>query len=307
MNGNNPESPIIPLWSAFAGAPFSLAPERAEELKDLIAARNIHFTLDDETHQMRFEGADLFGGLGLVCVGLRGLERLWVHAYASTHFYLRYQAVGFAQPINLLATTEGQAVAELLNWALQGEMQGNPAPWPDNLPKPIQNPADAQNQIANELFWGAAGFAVLHEIGHIVRDHKGVNLPRDVKYRHEFEADEWAYDWVMNKWRDFQAHDTVFKKRTTLIATLFSLIAVNQVYRPRRVVESNHPNTIDRLLRFLTKHANEDSGLPIALAWGVAGATIHFHLSQRLDNPLPVFDRWRTYFNAIHDAVDCYD
>src|ERR1043166_179720 len=51
MNGHNPESPIIPLWPAFAGAPFSLAPERAEELKGLIAARNINFTLDDETHR----------------------------------------------------------------------------------------------------------------------------------------------------------------------------------------------------------------------------------------------------------------
>lgn len=297
-------SPISPLWHSFADAPFALAPERGEELHRLIQERNIQFKLDDETQQVRFDGVDLFGGLGLVCVGLRGLERLWIHAYAATHIYFRFQATGFSEPLVLPGTAEGRIVAELLEWALRGEMHGDESPWPEHLPRPQAKPADDQNQVTNELFLGAGGFAVLHELGHIARAHRGSDLPRDVFYRQEFEADEWAYDWVMDRWRDFDPRELVFKKRATLIAALFGLITVNQVYRPRRISVSVHPNTIDRLMRFLTKHANEDSGLQVGLPWAVAGTTIHLHLSQRLKDTLPPFNSWRTYFHVIRDTID---
>jgi hypothetical protein len=292
------------LWPAIAGAPFALAPERAKELQRLIDERNIKFQLDEITHEMKFDGADLFGGLGLVCVGLRGLERLWVHAYAAMHVYLRFQSGGFSQPIKLTDTSEGRVVEEILNWALQGELHGNPTPWPDNLPHPKSQPTDQQNQLANELFLGATGFAVLHEIGHLARGHRGVPLNRDVSYREEFEADEWAYDWVMDRWRDYRPDEAVFTKRATLVASLFALIAINQVYYPRRVVESRHPNTIDRLLQFLIKHANEDSGLSVGLVWSVPALTIHLHLSQILSTPMPVFSDSRTYFTVIRNVID---
>jgi hypothetical protein len=300
MNGGGTASLIDVLWPAFAGAPFSLAPERREELQTLIVQRNINFQLDRETHEMRFEGADLFGGLGLVCVGMNGLERLWAHTYGIIHIYRRFQAIGFGQPLDLCATEEGRIAGLLMDWAIDGELRENPAPWPNDLPHPEAQPTDAQGLLTNELFLGATGFAVLHEIGHVALQHHGTDLPQDVLHRHEFEADEWAYNWVMSRWRDYRPqHPLIFKKRCTLIACLFALIAITHVRSPRDVSTSDHPNTIDRLLRFLDAHANEDNGLDSGLAWAAASTGIGLHLNQISSDPWPTFNSFREHFIEI--------
>jgi len=307
MNGHPQGSPIDVLLAALAEAPFRLAPERQEELQRLIADRNINFQFDVQTHEMRFEGAELFGGIGLVYIGQRGLERLWAHTYGVIHVYRRFQATGFTQPMLLSSTEEGRITGLLLDWAIDGEVNGNPASWPVDLPRPEANPEDDQGKLTNELFLGLVGFAVLHEIGHIVRQHQGDGLPKDVKYRHEFEADEWAYDWVMEHWREYipnipqiQPGDPlIFKKRCTLITGLFSLIAIHHVRQPRNVETSGHPHTIDRLLRFLIKHANENNGLDSGLAWALASTAINMHLSQFSTGAWPDLDDFRDHLNEV--------
>ena len=307
MNGNAQASPIDVLWPSLAGAPFSLAPERQVELQNLITQRNINFQLDRQTHEIRFEGAELFGGLGLVCVGMKGLERLWAHTYGMIHVYRRFQEVGFSELIDLTATAEGRLAAQLMTWAIDGEVNGNPTPWPASLPRPLANPVDDQGILTNEVFLGVIGFAVLHEIGHIVRNHGGAGLPKDTIYRFEFEADEWAYDWVMDKWREYIPNDPlimpgdprILKKRCTLIAGLFALIAINHVRMPRNPETSDHPHTIDRLLRFLIKHANEDNGLDTGLAWALCSTAIGLHVNQISGNPWPTFDNFRDHLSEI--------
>lgn len=297
------DSPIAPVWGGFAGAPFQLAPERKEELQKLIADRNIQFNLDAISHELRFEGASLFQSLGLVFIGLRGLERLWAHAYGAIFVYRQFQAAGF-QPILLPSTDEGKRTERLIGWALEGELRGNTTPWPIDLPRPQANPADEQHQLTNELFWGIGGFAVLHEIGHIVQSHSGNDVPKDVLYRNEFEADEWAYDWIMHRWREYADDVRVAQKRVMLVGSMFAIMAAQQVYAPRKVKTAKHPNTIDRLLRFLVKHANEDNGLRVGLGWAVPSTTIHLHLSQRLNHPLPQLDSFRTYLNTVRAVLD---
>jgi hypothetical protein len=218
--------------------------------------------------------------------------------------YLRFQADGFAKPLVLTESQEGMAVQKMLSWALEGELHGSQTAWPEILPRPQLQPVDDQNKLTNEVFYGAIGFAVLHEIGHIARNHSGDNLPRDIHYRHEFEADEWAYDWIMDQWRSLSNDEKVYRKRVTLIATLYAVIGAPQLYQKRVVATSKHPNTIDRLERFLTKHANEDCGLDVGLAWAVPATALHLHVAQVVPEPLPRFDSWRNYFNAIRDLFD---
>ncbi len=303
MNGHPEQSPIEVLLPAFDEAPYRLAPERESELRTLVRERNIQFKLDRETLAMRFEGVNLFDMIGPIYIGVRGLERLWVFAYAATHVYMRFQANGFTRPLLLPATPEGRVVDALLRWAVEGEAKDNPAPWPADLPKPQLNPVDDVHLVANELFWGAGGFAVLHEIGHVIRRHGGMDQPRDVLFREEFEADEWAYDWVMDRWRDYSPNPLVHKKRTTLLASLFALIAIGEIHDPERVKEGKHPNIIDRTLRFLIKHANESSGLPDGLAWAVSATTIHLHLTHMTNETLPSVESFRDYFNLIRNRV----
>jgi hypothetical protein len=295
----NLESPLKCLLSHFNQAHFRLAPERAGELCELLKRHNVNFHFDSETLDMVFEGASLFGGLGMVRLGLRGLERMWVHSLAAIHIYLRFRADDFAKPQLLPATEEGRRVAALLGWAIRAEVEGNPQPWPSDLPQPRENPVDELNALTNEVFLGIAGFAVLHELGHIIKEHRSVYGTRDERFRQEFEADEWAYDWVMDKWRDLDQSTGVYTKRCVLIASLFAVLASLDVYTSRRVQTLSHPNIIDRLLRFLVKHANEDNGLPSAMAWNVAATTIHMHLSQLLMWNPPPFERARDYFDSI--------
>jgi len=225
---------------------------------------------------------------------MKGLERLWAYTYGLIHVYRRFQAVGFAQPLDLNATEEGRIAGRLMTWAIDGDVRGNPAAWPYDLPHPQAHPADDQDQLTNELFLGAIGFAVLHEIGHIVREHRGMNLSLDEKHRQEFEADAWAYNWVMDRWRDYRPHTPlVHKKRCTLIASLFALIAIMHVRSPRNVETSDHPNTIDRLLRFLDLHANENNGLNSGLAWAVASTGIGLHVEQVSCDPWPTYNNYR--------------
>lgn len=253
---------------------------------------------------MRFEGGEFFGGLGLVYVGVRGLERLWAHTYGIIHVYLRLQAVGFAQPLNLNDTEEGRLAGQLMSWAIDAEK--NETPWPKDLPHPIANPTDEQNLLTNEVFYGVIGFAVLHEFGHIVLRHSGSGLSKDILFRYEFEADEWAYDWIMDRWREFTPHTpVVLKKRCTLIAALFSLIAIYHVRAPRPVETSEHPHSIDRLLRFLIKHANEENGVECGLAWALASTAIGLHVTDRSTDPWPAFDDFRDHLNEIRRRFPC--
>lgn len=290
-------SPIDCLLPSFQGAPFQLAPEREKELQDLITTRNISFNMDAEKQEMVFEGASLFGSLGLVNVGVRGLERIWVHAFGAMHVYKRFQASGFSEPLLLSETSEGCMVEQLLKWAMKADVEGDPTPWPDHLPQPQVNPSDEVHLLANEVFLGATGFAVLHEIGHVVREHRTIHGTTDERFRQEFEADEWAYDWVMDKWREYENNPLVFQKRTVLIAAMFAILASLDLYSPKEVERLTHPNIIDRLMRFLIKHANEALPLPTGLAWAVASTQIQLHVSQR--KSLPTFQAFSEYFNAI--------
>ena len=303
-------SPIEVLFPDIEDAPFRLAPERRDKLKAIFDEKNIQYSFDREAMRMRFEGADLFGGLGLVYVGVRGLEHFWALCYGAMHAYRAFQANGF-QATRLTVDEEGRRVAKLLDWAVAGVKDGDPAEWPNDVPKPEAAPTEMPSRLANELFLGAAGFAVLHEVGHIVQDHRMDNPPLDVRFRYEFEADEWAYNWVMDNWRDFDPDRAVHTKRVTLLACLFAMMAINRYYQKERNEQLkkpqeilSHPNVIDRVLRFLIKHANEDSGLPARLGWGVAAAAIHMHFTAQVQAAMPKFEDFRAYFNSIRSRFD---
>lgn len=303
------KSPIEELLPRFEDAPFGLAPERREELRAIFQKKNIQYSFDREALRMRFQGLDLLGELGIVYVGLRGLEHIWALSYGAMHAYRIFQANGF-QPARLNIDEHGRRVGRLLDWAVAGVRDEDPREWPDDLPKPELNPVDLPGQLANELFLGAAGFAVLHEVGHIELEHRGDEPPLDVRFRHEFEADEWAYNWVMDKWREFNPNPEVHTKRITVLACLFAMIAISRIYqrekseRQKRPLEpSTHPNVIDRTLRFLLKHANEDSDLPARLGWGVAALAIQMHFPAQVQASMPQFESYQEYFASIRQRL----
>jgi len=289
------------LWDKFKDAPYRLAEERRGELRQLMTDKKVEIKFDKETLSMRFEGLDLFG-LGLVNVGIRGLERLWAFAYGIAYVQRRINEEG-KKPFRFADNPVGQDAALLIQWAIDAIEKKDPSPWPDNLPRPQAEP-EGIGAVANALFVGASGFAVLHEIGHIVLGHKGAGNSKDVNFRQEFEADEWAYNWIMDRWTESSPETSeAHTVRATLISSLFSLIAINQIYLPGEPKKSEtHPNIIDRLLRFLIKHANEDAGYASTLPWSVPVTAIQMHLPEDVQAGFPKLESYRIYLNLIRDG-----
>jgi hypothetical protein len=127
------------LWDKLENAPFHLADERDSELRQLVKDKKIEINFDRDTLSMRFEGIDLFGGLGLVNIGIRGLERLWVFAYGIAYVRRRIDQEG-KKPFKFADNPVGQDAAMLLQWAIDAIKKKDPTPWPDNLPRPQANP-----------------------------------------------------------------------------------------------------------------------------------------------------------------------
>jgi hypothetical protein len=97
------QSPLRGLLIHFNEAHFRLAPEREDELRHLLSERNVNFRFNPTHLDMVFEGVSLFGRLGLVHLGLRGLERLWVHSLAAI-------------PLGQNARMAGSTTICALNW-----------------------------------------------------------------------------------------------------------------------------------------------------------------------------------------------
>jgi hypothetical protein len=62
--------------------------------------------------------------------------------------------------------------------------------WPANAPRPNPNAATGTLEASiNNVFLGASGWCVLHEVAHIRLKHQGANSP-DRMLQQEFEADD---------------------------------------------------------------------------------------------------------------------
>lgn len=71
------------------------------------------------------------------------------------------------------------------------------ARWPADLAPPATDAAEGSEEwYANNVFLGATGWVVLHEIAHIALGHQS-QVSSDVSYSQEHEADRWAAQWVL--------------------------------------------------------------------------------------------------------------
>ena len=131
----------------------------------------------------------------------------------------------------------------------------------------------------------------MHEVGHIVHHHLFYKDASDVLVSAEFEADRWAYNWIMqacNQTGDQNAH----LKRAMFIAFTLAIIGCIEFYGPEEVEKITHPNPIDRLLRFLNEHAKDQSKPPTIYPWLAASTVVQMHLTND-----ETFDHKKTWPN----------
>jgi hypothetical protein len=281
-------SPIAPLLGPIKHAIGSILPERRADLNELI---------DGGTH-MEIDGAseDFYIAAHIqqkkVILGVAALERVWAHTY----FYLAIADVLPSQPkgvqIDLTSIPEIQPAAGLARWAVECEKNRQRSPWPDGLPRPdLGDGLDAKIAITKLYFLHAVCFLMLHEIGHICRKHPTGNFAsREMSYRWEFEADEWAFDFMLGDWKNAGRGEADFTGRCTGVALGLAMLAGVELYHYE--AEDNHPTIAERLLRFFERYDPRSVGpssavrdFPLYLAivilqWHFTNANVPFQFTK---------------------------
>lgn len=271
------ESPLAPLLPAFNECFYRIAPERAEELKAIINASGIAGSLLVLNPENKFEA---WPGMDVVLFSLRGMERFWIYGAGTVFTYRGFQGNGFERGVSFDASPLGLEVRRLLIWATNEISWVRGSKWPvGDLVPGVHRDAWDVAKVADEIFLGAMAFVSLHEIAHLVLGHAG-KVDQATSIAQELAADAWAYDWIMDKWRDYSADPLVYQKRTILTAAILALMASLRLYREPLNTPATHPNPILRLRRFLEKHASLNNGLPGERAWAVASTTLSLHLQH---------------------------
>lgn len=113
--------------------------------------------------------------------------------------------------------------------------------WPSDLAAPApEAEANSDDWYVNNVFLGATGWVVLHEIAHIVLGHQG-HVTTDVRFGQEYDADLWAAKWMLEKLPvgDRQGYFRLF----TISVALAWLAVLDSVRRG----STTHPHAWQRL------------------------------------------------------------
>ena len=273
-------SPLLAIWNEIEVAAFDLAPERTEALEAISKSFRIRVVVELDQGTFHFSANPATGQISL---GLAALERLW--AYSMAYGYVIHRSTMDTEEglISLAVTPEGIDAMRLLGWAHLGEQRKERLPWPSNLPKPApHSPRGSFGELANGLFRKSLGWIILHEVGHVVHQHRSNTgrLPSEL-VKEEEEADRWAFDWVLHDGDVRRKQDpTEFLRRTLGITCALGLIATFEVYDRTQGVD--HPDPPDRLWNFLERYVPYELASPVspAFAWRAAVSIVKLHLDH---------------------------
>jgi hypothetical protein len=166
------------------------------------------------------------------------------------------------------------------------------AKWLDDVARPGPSPdSDSTEVKINDLFLGACGWCILHEIAHIVLGHQATTS-RDRLLQQEFEADEWATNWILERC------PTVEQRRFRILCCATGLAWVGLVDAMRRG-SSDHPHAPERFVECAKRFGDGDPSAVIEIA---------MHIMKALFVPseeLPVADDaedalFDVLFNYLH-------
>ena len=228
---------IIGLTKAVAAAPYAIAPERAVDLNAKV--------FQDKPWDVVFDDSTKFAMKALVdsneiLVPYSGLMSLWAVTRAvvligaeAMQAMRRGEATLDSKP----GTPVDQA-ARLME-AAKLFIRSPLAKWPCALPIPnAQATERSLDWYANNVFLGACGWILLHEVAHIHLSHTP-DTSSDRLKEQEREADKWATNWILD-----HAPKGLHKEfRILAIAAAFTWIGLSDsIFR----VNTTHPHAWER-------------------------------------------------------------
>lgn len=189
--------------AAVCAAPFQIAPERNDELLDGIfggEAWELDFNTSLRPEDNTFRARPVSK---VVEVNYAALASLWAVTKAAWLIAREGMAANRAGQSEL-PTGHGTPVHEARRLlATARSLIGDGArQWPADVEPPVPGAAaGAEEAFVNNVFLGATGWIVLHEIAHIHLGHQGT-VSTDASFGQEHEADGWAARWVLEKLDD---------------------------------------------------------------------------------------------------------
>lgn len=258
-NGVGVRSPILQFESAIAGVAYAIAPERGAELRSLISEHRFELKFVDE----RAFGFRVNAQSGVATLPVAALEYLWCCAYA---FFVIYQDYTDAQlrrelHFNFDRQVDSRRAVDLLNWACRNMIYSGVELWPIDLPRPAAEPEYASYlHVANELFLGAVGWILQHEIAHVVRGDKINHGIYSIQCENAADAD--ATEWILG------SAQLPMERQKRLLCICVAILALQMLEMPGPDIDRNrtHPRPLDRLERCLEQSRALDDDATVSFA-----------------------------------------
>lgn len=243
--GETPTRTQMAGFDADVGAsPFKIAPERnAELLKEVMGGTawelefNASLYREDNTFRARPVSK-------IVEVNYAALASVWLFAKAAW-LVARDGMAAHRSGVPALATGPGTTVFEArhLADAARTIIANSGAHWPSDISPPVPGAVEREEEwYVNNVFLGATGWIVLHEIGHIHHRHEA-GAGTDVLKAQEFEADRFATDWIL---QDLPVNDPRGHFRVFVTAVALFWVAITDSVRRG---STTHPHAWQRLER----------------------------------------------------------
>ncbi len=223
-------------------APFRIAPERNDEL--------LHDVLKGTPWTLEFNSSldpirNTFRAMPnakTVEANYAALASLWAIAKASW-LIARDAMAANRSGKSALDAGSGTAVAEARQLVqVACDLIGDSgARWPSDIAPPIPDAeANTEDLYINNVFLGATGWVVLHEIAHISLGHQA-QVSSDLSFGQEHDADRWAAEWMLG---ELPAGDRQVYFRLFTISVALSWLAVLDSVRRG---STTHPHAWQRL------------------------------------------------------------
>ena len=183
------------VMSQFLG----IVPERGKELEQLWSDNNLLFSLLADGNEIRMEG----GLYRHVRFNHRTLRVLWVASFAA---WEAYRALVIA--IESGRTPAFTRLNELLDCAVSIRDSATPinVPLPQGIPEPgsfVDGATFPELRAASELAVFVSGWAMLHEVRHVLHQREGTSTSEDdepsKRREEELSCDAFATKFIMDK------------------------------------------------------------------------------------------------------------
>ncbi|MBG6148112.1 hypothetical protein IWQ51_006268 [Labrenzia sp. EL_142] len=214
-------------------SPFRIAPERAEEL--LVQMGGRAWVLEIMDGPANFEALPKIREIEGTYAALLSLWAVTASVVILGKLARTAEDLKLSQ-IVIKPGGPGSAVIELKN-AAKALIRSEKYSW-DSVPAVPNATAGSTSEDGqiNNLFLAAASFVILHECGHLLKEHKKYTV---LLHQQELEADSWAVSWVLKKVPN--EHQREFRTLAVCIAFIW-IGLIDEV----RQATSTHPPAAQR-------------------------------------------------------------